>query len=989
MILASRAAPLVCLLALVAFCGCGKSESARTEVGESSVSQPTQQAPSTLRGDLIDRAVELEQDTVVGMTPSGESARYRLINFEDEYSPDAPPTRTVLSPGQVGETRISLSEAKRMALNNNKNIEVLGFDPSAVETQIDTEEAVFDPVFRVNAIWQRIDEQTRDSVTALDTTTNVLNEDRFGLLDDIVSLSKIFESGLEARIAYVTDYFNQVPPGNLTQVNPAWDSRIEFTFEQPFFKDAGAAFNLAPIYIAQANFEGSLQDFQAAVNVILLNVESTYWNLFVTQQNFVAAEKSTKDAKALYDKQVELLKLGTGTRPDVDQALLQYQTFRIARVQAFNSVLAAERDFRRAVGMEAYQEERIIPSTKPSGEKYVPNWQQAIHESHMRPELESQRMAIEAAHLQLDRAYNQLRPDVRGVARYSVNGLDNNWDESISTIFDNQYSNWELGFRYVHPFWKRAENAQARQAEFILGREQATYRDLADVVLNELHGAYQNLITAYEVLELRRTQRRLAEGQLKARAELFGADMTDRVRFKDDLEAQQDYFNALQLENGAIAQYRIAIAQWHFAKGTIMEEDGTIHMQPGLEPEEVPIPPPAPEAPPEAPPEDGSQHHGHPSPKLALPSLEVPLVEQPQARPARNTPRVDVARRNVAPAHTSRVLPPVAVRPRPAEQTPFAAQPPESRQPERNLQPQPTPVVRPQVRAITKQPSTVAPLKETRPTSGVATKVRENSSAPNPAVTERTTPAFDLRKALLPLHETAKAPQEPKTASTAEKTILAPVKRKSSGPPIKVEYSQGRTLANVGEPKTQQPLPTATPRKNSLRQPSTTNNDVRFLNRQPTKRAPIDSLATALTPKSFTPRPTVDRVAAKRKTMEFVNATHKQLTPKTQPKGIPTIRFATPINAKAKSVKKQEVITPRQAKREPTRQQTRFEPVKARRTITRPRGTSPSDWLPKLGFEVKPSSTPLKAQPISTDIEPVIRDTSPLASVGTSTVMFR
>ena len=185
MTLASRVAPVVFLLAAAAFCGCGQSDPVRTDGRElQNARSPSVQAPRVLGDDVVDTAVAIETDsgrTLHTVTSAGTSARYRLINFEDdEYSATAPPSRTVLSPGRAGEVRMSLGEAKRMALSNNKNIEVLGFVPPAVETQIDTAESIFDPVFRINSVWQRLDEQTRSSVSSLSTTSNILTEDRFG-----------------------------------------------------------------------------------------------------------------------------------------------------------------------------------------------------------------------------------------------------------------------------------------------------------------------------------------------------------------------------------------------------------------------------------------------------------------------------------------------------------------------------------------------------------------------------------------------------------------------------------------------------------------------------------------------------------------------------------------------------------------------------------------------------------------------------------------
>ncbi|MCG8585822.1 MAG: TolC family protein [Pirellulales bacterium] len=993
----SRFAKLVCLVTVSTFVGCGQSPHS----GESaSRGTTTLNHPSVLREDATRGASELSVDRVRATDGSGTAGEYRLVNFEDEFSHTGAPTRTVLAPGNGGKISISLAEAKRMAMSNNKNIEVLGFDPPAIESEIDVADSVFDPVLNVNALWGRIDEQQRSVVDSLSTTSNILNEDRFGEEDDIVSLTKLFSTGLEARVAYVLDYYNRVPGGDLVLVNPAWESQIVFELEQPFFKDAGRAYNLAPIYIAQANHEQSIQEFQAAVNLVLLEVETTYWSLFQTQANYEAAERTTKEAKELYDKQVELLKLGTGTKPDVDQALLQYQSFRIASVEALNEVLAAERDFRRAVGMEAYEEERIIPTTKPAQTRYVPNWGQAVHESEMRPELEAQRMAIDAAQLQLDRAYNQLLPDVRGVAGYSLNGLDNNWDESISTIFDNRFNNWELGFRYEYPFWRREANALARQAEFILGREQAAYRDIADEILKELYGAYQNLLTAYEVLELRRTQRRLAEEQVRARRELFGADMTNRVRFKDDLEAQQDLFAALQLENEAQAFYRIAIAQWQFAKGTILDDDTSVYMEP-QPPEEEDVPPPAPDA------EEGSsQQPRQPGTSLALPSLEVPLINQPAPQQARGN---DVVRPPNRPTPAPQIVrspnPPTSRRPTPQvghqpQSTTAATKGPQTIGIERRGSPTapvklPAETVPPHTPAVVHQPKEqfakaasqpeASVMRQPAPHQNIAPVKRPSLSharpqgadvMSRPALTQK--PSLDLKDALAPLQTREEKPtvafgskprangsesiaSSPATARALPQKRLTPrppIARQAKGAPIHLNYAEGTLRARVPENivARRRGLAKESPAKQETH-PAAVDSGLRFVaqSKQAKTQPEVKTIEHPVTiagrrtfeflgapneavPDEHTKRTNVVEIREKAPTARVLPTTTKSLPPS-------TIKFS-----------KQPEREPREARRpvkDATRQDNDQSPVfiPARvQTGASPHKRSPVTWLPKLGW---------------------------------------
>jgi outer membrane protein TolC len=90
-----------------------------------------------------------------------------------------------------------------------------------------------------------------------------------------------------------------------------------------------------------------------------------------------------------------------------------------------------------------------------------------------------------------------------------------------SHVFDNQFTDWSLGFRYERPIGRRAEFAARDKAELAFRREQVSLRQLQDEVRYQLHAAYQEVLSQMEVLGYQKNRLAAGETQFKAQSELY------------------------------------------------------------------------------------------------------------------------------------------------------------------------------------------------------------------------------------------------------------------------------------------------------------------------------------------------------------------------------------------------------------------------------------------------------------------------------------
>src|SRR5262249_45413651 len=106
-----------------------------------------------------------------------------------------------------------------------------------------------------------------------------------------------------------------------------------------------------------------------------------------------------------------------------------------------------------------------------------------------------------------------------------------------------------------------------------LSLEHARLHNLEHTVLHDMHEAYQALVANYELIRTQHDRRQSAAEQVLAQFEFYkqGKTTIDRV-----LDAQRRFADALRDEQQSIVGYNQSIANWEFAKGTILRNDNVV-----------------------------------------------------------------------------------------------------------------------------------------------------------------------------------------------------------------------------------------------------------------------------------------------------------------------------------------------------------------------------------------------------------------------------
>jgi hypothetical protein len=482
------------------------------------------------------------------------------------------------------------------------SIRVLALEPAINGTDIESALSRFDAHWSTAVTWNNTDNPSGAGLFS----GSSFNQQNGMASDWATGIIKPLPTGGIAGITFNTSYnlFSQPAAGT---INPQYRPTLQFAFEQPLLQAFGVEANqlrqtpIGPtnpafsqfipglarsigiqpsqegILVTRIRFDQSRADFERQVQILVLNVESAYWDLYQSYGVLYTQTESLRQAyetlkifKARYDA-------GTLAPEDYFQTLGQYHLFRSQRVQAIAGVLEAERVLRGILGLPMSDGCRLVPCDAPTLAPYSPDWCTALHEAlTLKPELVLAREELKARQLEVINRKNQLLPDLRFTSDYDITGIGPRLDGpngAFHSLASNHFDNWRLGLELDVPIGFREQHANLRIARLNLARGYHVLRDQEYRVTRLLTEQFQAIEETYNLIRIRRAERD-AYGQeliVLYRQRDAGKEVTQRL-----LEAQRFYNDALVSEYQSIGLYNSVLAGFEYAKGTILQHDSVI-----------------------------------------------------------------------------------------------------------------------------------------------------------------------------------------------------------------------------------------------------------------------------------------------------------------------------------------------------------------------------------------------------------------------------
>lgn len=528
----------------------------------------------TTSGCLYGPAAILPEQRTLSIREIPELPRARI--------PDIPPPPTVADPQPDAVVRhLSLDEAIHIALVNSKVIRVLAggvpiasgqtiYDPAISNTVIDQEQARFDPVARVDNVFDRRETPVAEFDLAAPPRVRItgFRRDTYNL---DAELSKTMLTGGTASVL-LTDRLSRFTPG-LFPLNPESRYDVTLSLTQPLLQGAGVQANVAPIVIARINTERSYYQFKAAMQNLVRSVVDAYWAVVFARTDVWAREQQVEQAKEAFERADARWKKGFGSAGEVAQTRSAFANFKANLIAAQANLMQREAALRNLLGLPPSDNCRLVPVTPPSVNRIDVNWQEIVRLAEdNRPDLIELKLLIEGDQQFLIQAQNQALPKADLISFYRWNGLNGTTPNGMSiTTQGGEYTDWTLGVNFSVPLGRRGARAVLRQQELILARDHANLDQGLHNAAHDLAFNVRDLAQFYEQYKSFKEAREAA--RINVDQQMAGY-RSGRGIFLNALQAITDWGNAVSAEAQSLAQYNTQLANLERATGTILETHG-------------------------------------------------------------------------------------------------------------------------------------------------------------------------------------------------------------------------------------------------------------------------------------------------------------------------------------------------------------------------------------------------------------------------------
>ncbi len=448
--------------------------------------------------------------------------------------------------------------------------------------------ADFDAQFTSSVSYTRTDEPR--NVVPNFSSFEVFQQDQVQFQSEVL---KKTANGTQLFFRNVNSYTNNNIP--LTTDNPqgfqvlghSFRAALEAEIRQPLLRGRGAFIQRMPIVISRIGTDQEIANLEAQVQNMVTNVEIRYWELHCAYRNFEASKAGQEAALVTWRIVSDQFREGA----DVDiqkvaQAGEQFHFFDEQVIDAFNTLLTADRNMRWLLGFASTDGQLLRPTDEPVMAPVEFDWEGCKSEALCyRPELRQTRWEVKKKELGLAYSKNGLLPELNVSALYRWLGLGDdlvNFDGNspqfpaqgsgaYNDVANGNFQEFAVTGEFRMPVGFRRELANVRNAQLKLARERSRLEDQELDIVRELEDAF----AALDANRVKMQKSFSRWGNTKVEEDHFKALQNAGVETLDvALDAQRRRAQAEIAFYTSLCEYNKMIALIHRRKGTILAYNG-------------------------------------------------------------------------------------------------------------------------------------------------------------------------------------------------------------------------------------------------------------------------------------------------------------------------------------------------------------------------------------------------------------------------------
>jgi outer membrane protein TolC len=323
--------------------------------------------------------------------------------------------------GITGEMRITLEDAIRLAVSNNKDIDASKIDREEADYTVLGARGAFDPIVGANSLWQQQIQPVASSLGG-STTGDVIN--RTWQTDPSVSqalpwLGGSYKIDLDLQKVFTNNSF--------VTLNPQYPTALNFQFTQPLLRGMRYDANRHALDVAKKNRSLTDQQFRESVIQVVSHTNQAYWELAYAYNNLEVEVEAVNIALGQDESNRRQEQQGLLAPIDIVAAQTQLANFeldaqagQVALTQAENSLkllILPDRD-------STLWSDALVPATAPDlSPPHLPLPTAVDEALANRPEILQAKISAQINKDDITYYRSQTKPEVDLVVNYDRAGL--------------------------------------------------------------------------------------------------------------------------------------------------------------------------------------------------------------------------------------------------------------------------------------------------------------------------------------------------------------------------------------------------------------------------------------------------------------------------------------------------------------------------------------------------------------------------------------
>jgi len=491
-----------------------------------------------------------------------------------QTAPPQEPSQGLATPPAQG-TPLTISDAVRMALENNLGIQTEKLNPQIQVLGIARASAAYAP-----SLFSTLNRRSSTSPPTDFNTTGT------GQLISTSGTSSA-QGGVQQNLRWFGGNYSLSFDGSKLTTNainsvfnPQLGSGLNAVYNQPLLRNFKIDSLRQQLWTSQNNATIADIQLQQRITQTSRNVRFAYYQLIGAYSGYDVARESLNVAEQSLKNNRTRVEVGTMAPIDITTAEAEVASNQEQVIIAQSNIESAQ-DNLRALIMNPNQTDfwssRFSPAEQPALAPQAIDLDAAIKNAlQNRTDLREFKKNMENTDISIRFAANQKLPAIDVQARYGVAGVAGtrytrdefgnlidpsirSFADAVRDVFGNDFKTWSVALNVSYPIGTSVADAAHAQAQIQKQQERVALTNLELAITQSVRDAARQVNTSMRRVEATRTARELAQKRLDADNKRFQVGLASTFEL---LQSQRDLSRAMQNELRATIDYNQALVDF-------------------------------------------------------------------------------------------------------------------------------------------------------------------------------------------------------------------------------------------------------------------------------------------------------------------------------------------------------------------------------------------------------------------------------------------